>query len=245
MTIEHMDLRFDHFYEILCDQWPVIRALTESKCGERLYGPVWAKCINTIFPSGSKPLEDKWNKISTSPSIFSLFYLFPTWDLSIVAHIIVLTTSFRKYIFSFTFRLDFNGWTDFFKTRIKNEILFFKKIYKMLLFLNMNSFLMFPVFVVWYFELECFCHRITSFLSMFAIRPFCHSPSERTADFYTTWPPSWISSWRPAAILNQQLTTWPPSWIKSWRLGRHLESTADDLAAILNQQLTLSSTWCS
>lgn len=104
-----------NFYEILCDQWPVIGALTESKCGERLYGPVWAKCINTIFPSGSKPLEDKWNKISTSPSIFSLFYLFPTWDLSIVAHIIVLTTSFRKYIFSFTFRLDFNGWTDFFK----------------------------------------------------------------------------------------------------------------------------------
>lgn len=31
---------------------------------------------------------------------------------------------------------------------------FFKKIYKMLLFLNMNSFLMLPVFLVWYFELE-------------------------------------------------------------------------------------------
>lgn len=156
MTIEHMDLRFDQFLWDFVWSMTSYRSINWKQVWGKLYGPVWAKCINTIFPSGSKPLEDKWNKISTSPSIFSLFYLFPTWDLSIVAHIIVLTTSFRKYIFSFTFRLDFNGWTDFFKTRIENEILFFKKIYKMLVFLNMNSFLMFPVLLVWYFELACF-----------------------------------------------------------------------------------------
>lgn len=127
MTIEHMDLHFDQFLWDFVWSMTSYRNINWKQVWGKLYGPVWAKCINTIFPSGSKPLEDKWNKISTSPSIFSLFYLFPTWDLSIVAHIIVLTTSFRKYIFSFTFRLDFNGWTDFLKTRIENEILFFQK----------------------------------------------------------------------------------------------------------------------
>lgn len=130
------------FYEIFCYQWPVFSAWTELKAsvGKDSMVQFEPDALTPFSHLAPTPLEDKWNKISTLPSIFSQFYLFPTWDLSIDVHILVLTTSFRKYIYiSFTFRLELNGWTDFFhKLELKMKYFFSKKYIKH--FFNMNSF---------------------------------------------------------------------------------------------------------